>query len=154
MDTRDSAGQPASPSGGGHLAKEAETLTTFKNRIDEVLAKLEKSSASPKTIGDQKVPADTFGRNFGSAQQLAALYDKVHARLELLSKQFGDQVEAMGIAAVVAERGYDGVDADEAARMRAIQKRAGEYERQLTGKSGGTAATPPPAEGGTAGAGL
>ncbi|MEV4435071.1 hypothetical protein [Streptomyces sp. NPDC049555] len=152
MNTRDSAGQASTPSGNGHLAKEAETLTTFKNRIDEALAKLEKSSASPKTIGDQKVPPQTFGQNFGSAQQLAALYDKVHARLELLSKQFGDQVEAMGLAAVIAERGYDGVDADEAARMRAIQKRAGEYERQLTGKGG----TPPPAkdEAGTAGTGL
>ncbi|MFF4221249.1 hypothetical protein ACFYZH_00105 [Streptomyces abikoensis] len=111
-----------------HLAKEADTLTTFKNRIDEVLANLEKSAASPKTMGDQKVPHDAFGKGFGSAEGLAALYDAVHARLETLSKAFGDQVEAMGLAAVIAERGYDGVDATEAARMRAIQERAHEYE--------------------------
>ncbi|AZQ73850.1 hypothetical protein EKH77_23880 [Streptomyces luteoverticillatus] len=123
-----------------HLAKEAETLTTFKNRIDEVLANLEKSAASPKTMGDQKVAHDAFGKGFGSAEGLAALYDAVHARLETLSKVFGDQVEAMGLAAVIAERGYDGVDADEAARMRAIQERTHEYERGTTPRRPGQTA--------------
>lgn len=130
------------------LAKEAETLTTFKNRIDEVLANLEKSAASPKTMGDQKVAHDAFGKGFGSAEGLAALYDAVHARLETLSKVFGDQVEAMGLAAVIAERGYDGVDADEAARMRAIQERAGTYEH------GGPTEPKSTGAAGTGGAGL
>ncbi|MCC3779892.1 hypothetical protein [Streptomyces sp. UNOB3_S3] len=130
------------------LAKEAETLTTFKNRIDEVLANLEKSAASPKTMGDQKVAPGSFGKGFGSAEGLAALYEAVHARLETLSKVFGDQVEAMGLAAVIAERGYDGVDADEAARMRAIQERANEYGR------GGPATPKRTDAAGTGGAGL
>ncbi|MEU3351360.1 hypothetical protein [Streptomyces sp. NPDC037389] len=133
----------------GRLAKEAETLTTFKNRIDEVLADLEKSAASPKSMGDQKVAHDAFGRGFGSAEGLAALYDAVHARLETLSKVFGDQVEAMGLAAVIAERGYDGVDADEAARMRAIQERTHEYEHGPTTRS-----TAPGTPAGTGGTGL
>ncbi|MGW1197468.1 hypothetical protein ACWD4B_16760 [Streptomyces sp. NPDC002536] len=132
-------------SGGGYLAKEAETLTTFKGRIDELLAKLEKSSASPKAIGDRRISRDAYGRGFDSAHDLAGLYDKVHGRLQELSKLFGDQIEAVGLAALISDRGYDGVDAEQAARMRAIQESTQKQYRspksgaaqQHTGDAGG-----------------
>ncbi|MFE0044738.1 hypothetical protein [Streptomyces albireticuli] len=122
-------GSGYTPSGAGKLAKEPETLKSFQDRIEDVLDKLEKSKASSKSMGDQKVSTEAFGTGFGSAKDLAGLYDKVHERLLALSKVFGDQVEAMGLAAVIAERGYDGIDAEEAEKLRAIQKRTQEYER-------------------------
>ncbi|GHF55151.1 hypothetical protein [Streptomyces morookaense] len=119
--------------GGSYLAKEAETLTTFKGRIDELLAKLEKSSASPKAIGERRIAKEAYGRGFDSAGDLAALYDKVHGRLQELSKLFGDQIEATGLAALISDRGYDGVDAEQAARMRAIQESTQKHYRDAAG---------------------
>ncbi|MBB5116629.1 hypothetical protein [Streptomyces eurocidicus] len=122
-------GSGYTPSGEGKLAKEPLTLKSFQGRIDAAVEKLEKSKASSKSMGDQKVPVDAFGVGFGSAKDLAGLYDKVHERLLALSKVFGDQLEATGLAAVIAERGYDGIDAEEAEKLRSIQKRTQEYER-------------------------
>ncbi|ARZ67541.1 hypothetical protein SMD11_1884 [Streptomyces albireticuli] len=141
-------GEPT-PSGDGKLVKEPETLKSFQDRIEGVLEKLEKSKASSKSMGDQKVSTEAFGTGFGSAKDLAGLYDKIHERLLTLSKVFGDQVEAMGLAAVIAERGYDGIDAEEAEKLRAIQKRTQEYERDRAAalKKGG------PGDAGTTGGG-
>ncbi|GAA0481052.1 hypothetical protein ABZ951_24540 [Streptomyces sp. NPDC046215] len=138
-------------SGDSRLAKEPETLATFQKRIEEVLTKLEKSAASSKSMGDQKVPQASFGTGFGSAKELATLYDKVHERLLTLSKVFGDQVEAMGFAAVIAERGYDGIDAEEAERLRAIQKRTRQYEHDRPRPGGTPAGTDEKGTGGSSG---
>ncbi|MFH8984508.1 hypothetical protein [Streptomyces varsoviensis] len=107
---------------GKNLVKEAETLAKFKSRVDKVLTDLEKSPASQKSIDHQVIPADAYG-TFDSAKRLATKYAAVHARLSTLSKIFGDQIEAMGLTALVAEKGYDGIDAEQAARLKEIQAR-------------------------------
>lgn len=143
-------GSGYTPSGEGKLAKEPLTLKSFQGRIDAAIEKLEKSKASSKSMGDQKVSGEAFGVGFGSAHDVAGLYDKVHERLLALSKVFSDQLEATGLAAVIAERGYDGIDAEEAEKLRAIQKRAQEYERGRPGDAGKPGG---PGGGGTGGSG-
>ncbi|MEC4019170.1 hypothetical protein [Streptomyces sp. H27-D2] len=106
-----------------HLAREAESLKTFKGRVDTMLAELEGSKASHGNIGHQKVSRASYGSGFAEADDLAALYEKVHAQLETLSKTFGDQIEAMGIAVQMADKGYTGADEEQAERLRAIQRR-------------------------------
>ncbi|WP_413806866.1 hypothetical protein [Streptomyces sp. OE57] len=122
--------EPQTPFG-KKLVKEAETLAKFKKRLDKVLTDLDKSPASRKTISQQSITRDAYGSGTGftSADDLANLYEKVHVRLETLSKSFGDQIEAMGLMAIVAERGFDGMDAEQARRMREIQARAQKYYR-------------------------
>ncbi|MEV0281533.1 hypothetical protein AB0I22_34825 [Streptomyces sp. NPDC050610] len=105
---------------GKNLVKEAETLAKFKSRVDKVLTDLEKSPASHKSIDHQVIPSDAYG-TFDSAKKLSAKYAAVHERLSALSKIFGDQIEAMGLTALVAEKGYDGIDEEQAARLRQIQ---------------------------------
>ncbi|AQA14362.1 hypothetical protein HUF15_43140 [Streptomyces samsunensis] len=124
---------------GKRLVKEAETLAKFKKRLDKVLTDLDKSPASRKTISQQSITRDAYGSGpgFTSADDLANLYEKVHARLETLSKSFGDQIEAMGLMAIFAERGYDGMDAEQARRMREIQARTREHYREPTEKHAG-----------------
>lgn len=116
--------------GGTDLHREAETLATFKKRIDEMLAKLEKSPAAQSKIGDQKISKDAYGTGFGAAEDLAGLYEKVHTRLEVLSRTFGEQLEALGITVQISDRGYQGIDAEQAARLRAIQQRTDKYYRE------------------------
>jgi hypothetical protein len=150
----DAGGGQGTPSGDEKLAKEPETLATFRNRIEEVLSKLEKSSASPKSIGDHKIADDAFGTGFDSAKALATLYEAVHVQLLMLSNEFGDHVDAMGLAAVIADQGYDGIDAEEAARLRAIQERARGYERDRPGATGGATTKDAPGTAGTGGGGV
>ncbi|QLH24474.1 hypothetical protein [Streptomyces sp. Rer75] len=109
------------------LKVEAETLASFKSRIDKILLDLEESPAARSKISDQTVAHAAFGAEFTAAADLAGAYEKLHARLEKFSRTLGDQLEALGIAVQISDRGYDSVDAEQAARLRAIQKRTAEY---------------------------
>ncbi|MFP8960807.1 hypothetical protein ACLIYP_09615 [Streptomyces nanhaiensis] len=113
--------------GGKGLDYQAETLTAFKGRIDELLAELGKSPASHKQIGEQTVTPDAYGTGFSAAEDLSALYDKVHTRLETLSRLFGEQLEALGIATEIVEKGYGNVEADQRQRFQAIQTQVDEH---------------------------
>ncbi|MEU5031507.1 hypothetical protein [Streptomyces milbemycinicus] len=134
----DPGGAVKSPFGKG-MAKEAETLKKFKGRIDEVLSELEKSPASKKKIDAQTLSRGVFGGDLTSAEQLYELYNSVHEKLKTWSKTFGDQIEAMGLAALIAEKGYDELDAEQRRRMQEIQAEAQKYYRDpTTGKSAGS----------------
>ncbi|QKW52720.1 hypothetical protein [Streptomyces buecherae] len=112
--------------GGADLAREAETLSYFKGKIDKILLDLESSPAAKSKIGDQTITRAAYGTGFSAADDLASMYDKVHGRLEKFSQTLGDQLEALGIAVQIADRGYDSIDAKQAARLREIQRRARE----------------------------
>ncbi|MFC0598610.1 hypothetical protein [Streptomyces palmae] len=126
---KDDAGSTP-PTFGSSLVKEAETLSKFKGRIDTVLTALQESAASKKNISHQTIPQHAYGKDFAAAKSMAEHYDKVRLRLEELSQFLGDRIEAMGIAAKIAERGYDSIDDDLAARLRELEKRAREHYRK------------------------
>ncbi|MFE6779317.1 hypothetical protein [Streptomyces sp. NPDC057702] len=110
--------------GGADLSREAETLTYFKGRIDKILLELESSPAAKSRISDQTITRAAYGTGFSAADDLASMYDKVHGRLEKFSQTLGEQLEMLGIAVQIADRGYDSVDARQAARLNEIQRRA------------------------------
>ncbi|MEU1806211.1 hypothetical protein [Streptomyces sp. NPDC019937] len=124
--SRDRSGGGGS-GGRSDLKVEAETLASFKSRIDKILLDLEDSPAARGKISDQTVAHAAFGAEFTAAADLAGAYEKLHARLEKFSRTLGDQLEALGIAVQISDRGYDSIDAEQAARLRAIQKRTAEY---------------------------
>ncbi|MDG9706388.1 hypothetical protein [Streptomyces sp. DH37] len=135
-------GRDTGGSGKG-LDYRAETLTAFKGRIDELLGELGKSPASHQRIGEQTVVPDAYGTGFSAAEDLSALYDRVHTRLESLSRLFGEQLEALGIATQIVDKGYGNVEADQRERFQAIQTRVDEYRQETSEKgrnseSGGT----------------
>ncbi|MFP8887232.1 hypothetical protein [Streptomyces mangrovi] len=113
--------------GGKSLNYQAETLTAFKGRIDELLGELGKSPASHKQIGEQTVTPDAYGTGFSAAEDLSALYEKVHTRLEALSRLFGEQLEALGIATEIVDKGYGNVEAERRQRFQAIQTQVDEH---------------------------
>ncbi|MES4908729.1 MULTISPECIES: hypothetical protein [unclassified Streptomyces] len=129
---------PQSDLFGKGMAKEAETLAKFKSRIDKVLSDLEKSPASKTKLDEQTISRAAYGDStLTSADKLSELYDQVHEKIKIYSKTFGDQLEAMGLTALIAEKGYDGVDAEQRRRMQEIQSEAQKYYRAPnTGHSG------------------
>jgi hypothetical protein len=128
-----------SSSGNGDLSVTDETLLGFKKRLDEVLSHLSNSPASTTKMQNQTITRDAYGGTaFPAADDLSKQYDRVHARLETLSRIFGEQIEALGIAVQISQKGYAGVEADQLARMRAIQSSAAQhYEAPAAPSNGG-----------------
>ncbi|MGP9018207.1 hypothetical protein ACT1U9_07320 [Streptomyces sp. BR1] len=129
--SRDSGGTP-------DLGVDGVSLTDFKRRMDELLTSLEKSPARHTKIAEHRVQPESYGTGFAAAGDLHKAYDKVRTNLERLSKLFGDQIEGMGIAVQIADKGYGGIDVDEAQRYQAIRKETEKYyESPTAGQDGG-----------------
>lgn len=114
---------PPATSFSAHLVKEAETLTRFQGRLEKVLADLEDTHASKRFLGEQTVPAGSYGKDFTSATEVAEAYQKAHGNIVKLCQAFSDNIEMLGFAALISERGYDGLDAEQRREMEAIQRR-------------------------------
>lgn len=111
------------------LVKEAETLTKFQGRVEKILTELEKTPASKKNMSEQTIPASAYGHGFSEATDFAATYEHVHGQLTKMNQMFHDNITMMGFAAIIAERGYDGLDAEQQRQMQAIQRRILEQAR-------------------------
>ncbi|MFD4762356.1 hypothetical protein ACFWOJ_26860 [Streptomyces sp. NPDC058439] len=121
------------------LETPTESLQKFKIRVDRLLTTLDGSPAAHSRITEQKVTPAAYGTGFPEALGLSSAYDMVHARLALLSKTLGDQLEAMGITVDMADRGYQNVDQEHADRLHAIQQRTEvNYRKPGTDKAPGT----------------
>lgn len=129
--------------GGVNLTAELHTLETFRNRVDDLLATLITSPASPKSISGQtfdmtKLGQTTFPRGlmgFDEVIDLSSTYSVVQEQLQTLSKTLSDQINAMSITIQGAAVGYDNVEASQVDTLLTIQGQT-------------TAAAPPPGQSG------
>lgn len=127
--------------GGVNLTAELHTLETFRNRVDDLLATLTTSPASPKSISGQtfdmtKLGQTTFPRGlmgFDEVIDLSSTYSVVQEQLQTLSKTLSDQINAMSITIQGAAVGYDNVEASQVDTLLTIQGQT-------------TAAAPPPGQ--------
>lgn len=138
------------------MAREAESMLTFKKRVDALLTELNESEASPVKIGADRLAKSELGPDtFKESAFLYGVYEGVHEQIVNLSKALGMQIEGLCIAVLAAENGYDGVDADVRDRMRAISDELHrQYERYGPGATPGESpqSTPPaPDKGATVG---
>ena len=140
----DGTGRPVYPapsttdSGGGSgnggskdLDVDASELIKFKNKVDGLLTKLEKSPAGPKSVAGGKVLAGDLGTGFSEVTDLYGTYQSVHRELKNLSKGLAGQIEALGIAIDGSRKGYENIDDDIKRRMQRISNEARiEYDRR------------------------
>ncbi|GAA2455708.1 hypothetical protein [Streptomyces glaucus] len=121
-------------------------MKSFKKRVDELLTELETSEAAPDKVGQDRLPRAQLGSaDFKEAQFLYDTYAIVHDELENLSKALNAQIEGMGLAVHAARVGYENLDADIRARMKAVNAEAEKYyvaERDPYGERRGNAPTP------------
>lgn len=100
----------------------------FKKRVDELLRELDDSEAAPAKVGQDRLSRAQLGSaEFKEAQFLYDSYAIVHDELEKLSKALGAQIEGMGLAVQASRVGYENLDADIKARMRAVNAEAEKY---------------------------
>lgn len=110
------------------LAIEADEMKTFKKRVDDLLVALDGSEAAPGKMGVGRLARGQLGSgDFGEAQFLFDSYSVVHDELEKLSKALGAQIEGMGLAVHASRVGYENVDEEIRARMRAVNAEVESY---------------------------
>ncbi|MEU5520139.1 hypothetical protein ABZ759_05405 [Streptomyces sp. NPDC047860] len=103
-------------------------MNGFKKRVDELLRELDDSEAAPARVGRDRLSRAQLGSaEFKEAQFLYDSYAIVHDELEKLSKALGAQIEGMGLAVQASRVGYENLDADIKARMRAVNAEAEKY---------------------------
>ncbi|MFJ5034487.1 hypothetical protein ACIQB5_42035 [Streptomyces sp. NPDC088560] len=105
------------------LRVEAETLTAFKNRVNDLLTRLEKSKAAPHRIADGALPTGRLG-NFDEADALYGAYSQVHSQLESLSKMLALQIEGLMVTVDASKSNYHNLDADVRDRLHRIRVEA------------------------------
>ncbi|MFD7136024.1 hypothetical protein [Streptomyces sp. NPDC059894] len=103
-------------------------MEDFKKRVDELLIELDKSEAAPGKVGQDRLSRAQLGSaDFKEAQFLYDSYAIVHDELENLSKALNAQIEGMGLAVHASRVGYENLDTDIQARMRAVNAEAEKY---------------------------
>ncbi|MEU6114970.1 hypothetical protein ABZ840_10645 [Streptomyces sp. NPDC047117] len=99
-------------------------LRSLKKKVDGALRKLESSAGSKEKLRQEIIPAASFGASsFGEAADLSRMYERVHTHLTNLSQTLGDQIEAMGIAVLGTQHGFETIDDDQKRRYHEIQTR-------------------------------
>lgn len=110
------------------LKIEAEKMKAFKTRVDDLLIELDGSEAAPGKMGDDRLRRAQLGApELGEAQFLFESYAVVHDELTKLSKVLGAQIEGMGLAVQTSRVGYEDIDDDIRARMKAINAEVESY---------------------------
>lgn len=132
------------------LRLEGETLTTFKNRVDELLTRLEKSQAAPRRLADGTMPAGRLG-SFDEADALHGAYTRVHARLEHLSRMLALQIEGLMVTVDASKSNYHNLDDDIRDRLHRIRVESDKLaadEARLEGQRGAGGKADGPGQGG------
>lgn len=111
---------------------ELETLKSFRDRVDGLLASLDAGPAAPKQIAGQTLEPAYLGSGFGEISDLVGTYTQVHAQLQGLSQTLSDQINAMSITIQVSQVGYQNVEADQVDALWAIQGRTQQSVRPPT----------------------
>ncbi|WP_030266368.1 hypothetical protein [Streptomyces violens] len=102
-------------------------LRSLKKKVDGALQKLEASAGSKQKLRQEIIPSASFGSGgFAEASDLSRMYERVHMHLTNLSQTLGDQIEAMGIAVLGTQNGFETIDEDRRRRFYEIQTRTRE----------------------------
>lgn len=107
VQTSVSAGDLVAAFGKQDVKVELDTLTTFAGKIEALLAAMDGSAAAPYKLQEQKLTGKSFASaEFAEATALTTAYEKVHAQLVQLHKDFVSQIEAMKNAVVKSASSY------------------------------------------------
>ncbi|WP_052433217.1 hypothetical protein [Streptacidiphilus carbonis] len=113
------------------LTTELTTLTTFRNRVDDLLTSLNSSPASTTSMGRQQFDMESLGTTvftndgkmgFDEVIDLFSTYSTVQEQLQKLSQTLTDQINAMSITVKISQVGYNNVEASQVDTLWKIQQ--------------------------------
>ncbi|WP_051709828.1 hypothetical protein [Streptomyces sp. NRRL S-350] len=104
---------------------ELDTLTEFAKKVDALLQVMEGSAAAPYKIQEQKLTAKSFASaQFAEATALTTAYEKVHAQLVQLHKDFAAQIQSMQTAVSQTANNYAANEDQTTAAQNTVAKTA------------------------------
>ncbi|MFE6053422.1 hypothetical protein ACFQ6N_21920 [Kitasatospora sp. NPDC056446] len=123
--TNVSAGDLVAAFGKHDVKVEVDTLTAFANKVEALLLAMEGSAAAPYKLQQQKLTGQSFaGAQFVEATALTTAYEKVHAQLVQLHKDFAAQIQSMQTAVSQTANNYAANESHTTAAQNAVAKNA------------------------------
>ncbi|MER7398458.1 hypothetical protein ABT381_23460 [Streptomyces sp. NPDC000151] len=127
----DYAGPLGTGAGAADIKRARATLVRFRQRIDDILRSLEHGPQNEVSLLELSRSVFSGPGTFAEADGLHQQFTKVHTHLTTLSRTLNEQIEAMGIAIIGANIGFDNLEDDLKRRFWDIQSRTAErYEEQ------------------------
>ncbi|MFE5583377.1 hypothetical protein [Kitasatospora sp. NPDC056531] len=126
--TDGSAGALVAAFGKHDVKVELDTLTTFAKKVEALLQAMEGSEAAPYKLEAQKLTQQSFvsgGTTFAEATDLNSAYEKVHAQLVKLHKDFASQIQSMQTAISHTASTYTTNEDHTTAAQKAVAQSAG-----------------------------
>ncbi|MBD0669162.1 hypothetical protein [Streptomyces sp. CBMA156] len=124
--TNVSAGDLVAAFGKQNVQVELDTLKTFAGKVEALLAAMEGSPAAPYKLQEQKLTGKSFASaEFAEATALTTAYEKVHAQLVQLHKDFAAQIQKMQAAVSQTASIYATNEDHTTAAQNAVAKDAG-----------------------------
>ncbi|MBL1068304.1 hypothetical protein [Streptomyces sp. 7-21] len=111
---------PRQPVGQGDLTVEEESLSDFARRLDDLSLKLGASVGSHETLAGLGITAAQAGGSLAEMTSLTSRYEHVLERVRALARVQREAIEALGIATLISERGYENVEAEQIERLRSL----------------------------------
>ena len=124
---------PADMGGGGaDVRRGVMALSTFKKRVDELLATFEGSAGGVPKVSAHSLPESAFGSGaFPEGKRLHLEYERVHERITALSKSLGLQLEAMRIAVHGVDVTFDNVEEEQRYRFHEIRAEVNQTREEM-----------------------
>lgn len=107
-------------------------LSTFKKRVDDLLAAFEGSPGGPSQVGAHSLPENAFGSGaFPEGRRLHLEYERVHERITALSRTLGLQLEAMRIAVHGVDVTFDNLENEQRRRFHEIRAEVNQTREEM-----------------------
>ncbi|MGP3971967.1 hypothetical protein [Streptomyces sp. 6N223] len=111
---------PRQPVGQGDLVVEEMVLSDFTRVLDALMIKLGASDAAASELRGLDVTTTQAGGSIAEVSGLTSRYSTVLDRLRTLARVQRQAVDALGIATLISERGYEAVEEEQVARLRSL----------------------------------
>ncbi|CAL9382296.1 hypothetical protein SUDANB171_01083 [Streptomyces sp. enrichment culture] len=102
------------------LVVSTEALSQFRGRLDDVLTNTQTAGLTPSLMADLRMDQANYGGLIPGMTQISHEFGHAVDRLEAFVRIQQDLIEALGIATLISERGFENVEAEQRERLQQI----------------------------------
>ncbi|MET2716634.1 hypothetical protein ACGFX7_25495 [Streptomyces harbinensis] len=103
-----------------------EALGAFRGRLDDLLTRTRSAGLTPSLMAELRLDQYNFGGLIPGMTQISHEFQSATHRLEAFIRIQQDLIEALGIATLISQHGYENVEAENRERLQQIMARLAE----------------------------
>ncbi|MCU4750082.1 MULTISPECIES: hypothetical protein [Streptomyces] len=108
------------------LVVSPEALGSFRGRLDDVLTTTQAAGLTPSLMADLRMDQANYGGLIPGMTQISHEFGHAVDRLEAFVRIQQDLIEALTIATLISERGFENVEAEQRQRLQQIMSHLAE----------------------------